>query len=358
MKFALFNSPIFNYQFLGNTLQNLIIATVSFPVFLGLFRLVQKALTSKFRSMARRTKTDIDDAAIEIIDSLKPPFYFFLSFYLSLRFLLLSEILRKVVNAVLIIWVVYQLVIAAQIILNYIIKKIEGKEDPGARQALSFIKRLIKYSLWTLGALLILSNLGVNISSLVAGLGIGGIAVALAIQNILGDLFSSFAIYFDKPFVIGDFIVLGEHMGTVEKIGIKTTRLRSLQGEEIVLSNRKITNSDIKNFKKMKERRVLFTLAVTYETETEKMKQIPRIVKKIIESVPQARFARCHFKEFGEFSLNFEVVYYVETNDYEKYMDINQEIHLKIKQEFEKENIEFAYPTQTFYLKNLPSPKT
>ncbi len=173
---------------------------------------------------------------------------------------------------------------------------------------------------------------------------------SMAAQNILADLFSSFAIYFDKPFVIGDFVIVGDKMGVVEKVGIKTTRIRALQGEEIVMPNKDLTSSHIQNFKKMRERRVVFTFGVTYETKTESLRAIPAMVRKIIESQEKTRFDRAHFSAYGESDLTFEVVYYVLSGDYNKYMDIQQAINLEIKEAFERQGIDFAYPTRTRYL--------
>ena len=238
-----------------------------------------------------------------------------------------------------------------QIFINYILKNRLDENESEAKSAMSAINIIVKIVLWSVGILLILSNLGINVTSLLAGLGIGGVAVALAIQNILSDLFSSFAIHFDKPFVIGDFIVVGDKMGTVKKIGIKTTRIQALQGEEIVISNQELTSSQIQNFKKMQERRVVFTFGVTYGTSNEKLKSIPEIIKKIINELSEVRLDRVHFKEFGDSALLFEIAFYVDTGDYNKYMDIRQEINLKINKQFSENMIEMAYPTQTLFIK-------
>jgi small-conductance mechanosensitive channel len=213
--------------------------------------------------------------------------------------------------------------------------------------ALGFVLRLI---LWSVIMLLILDNLGINITTLVAGLGITGIAVALAVQNILGDLFASLSIVLDKPFVIGDFIILDNYLGAVEHIGLKTTRLRSLTGEQLVISNSDLLKSRIRNYKRMFERRVLFTLGVTYQTSLEKIQKIPGMIKSIVEAQDQVRFDRAHFKEYGNFSLNFEIVYWVKSPDYTTYMDIQQAINLEIYKQFEEHGIEFAYPTQTLFI--------
>jgi len=196
----------------------------------------------------------------------------------------------------------------------------------------------------------VLSNLGVNITSLVAGLGIGGLAIALALQSVLSDLFSSFSIYFDKPFQVGDYIIVGKHSGTVEKIGIKSTRIRASQGEEIVISNQELTSARVQNFKKLKERRNTTSIGVTYETSTDKLKKIPDIIKYIIEEEKNARFDRVYFTTFADSALVFDLVYYVKSDAYSVYLETQQNINFKIKEAFEKEGIDMAYPTQTIYL--------
>jgi len=336
--------------FLGNTLKNYAIFGGVFLVSLLVFKIFQKVILDKLNKIAERTKNDIDDEFIKIVRSLKPPFYSFLAFYLALRFLVLTNFLRKFFNFILIVWLVYQIIIALEILINYILRKKFSGKDKQTRAAAAVTGIIVKITLWSFAFLLVLQNFGVNVSSLVAGLGIGGIAVALAVQNILGDLLSSFAIYFDKPFVPGDFIIIGDIMGTVEKIGIKTTRLTALQGEEIVISNKDLTATKIQNFKKMKRRRISFNFGVLYKTTNEKLREIPKIVKDIIDSVSLVSLDRAHFKEFGDFALIFEVVYYVESSDYNKYMDVQQEINLRIKEMFEKKDIKFAYPTQAVYL--------
>ncbi|MGA9537034.1 MAG: mechanosensitive ion channel family protein, partial [Desulfobacterales bacterium] len=177
-----------------------------------------------------------------------------------------------------------------------------------------------------------------------------GIAVALAVQNILSDLFASLSIVLDKPFVIDDFIIVDNYMGTVEHIGLKTTRLRSLSGEYLVFSNNDLLKSRIRNYTRMLERRVVFSIGVTYQTPLEKLKQVPATIRKIIESQEAVRFDRAHFQGYGDFALKFEVVYYVLNPDYNRYMDIQQSINLAIFESFEKEGIDFAYPTQQLYI--------
>lgn len=226
------------------------------------------------------------------------------------------------------------------------------KRDGASMGALAILNFISQVLLWAIALLLILQNIGVDITALVAGLGIGGIAVALALQRILNDLFASLSIVLDKPFVIGDFIIFGDFLGTVEHIGIKTTRLRSLTGEQIICANGELLDTRIRNFKRMQERRVVFKVGVVYDTPYEQLQRIPAMIKAIIEAQDDTRFDRAHFAQYGNFSLDFEIVYFVLSSDFTLYMDRQQAINLEIYQQFKQEGIEFAYPTQSLYVHN------
>ncbi|MFC1774805.1 mechanosensitive ion channel family protein [Nanoarchaeota archaeon] len=228
-----------------------------------------------------------------------------------------------------------------------VIRKRLDEEKDADTSIIDVLGKILKISIWFIAALLILSNLGYNISTLIAGLGIGGIAIAFALQNVLTDIFASFSIYFDKPFKVGDYIVVGADDGIVKKIGIKSTRITTLRGEELVISNKELTESRIHNYKKMKERRVVFSLGVTYDTKNKDLEKIPKMVESIFSKNKDAKLDRVHFKSFGEFSLNYEIVYFLKTRDYEKYMDVQQVLNLEIKKQFDKAKIDMAFPTQT-----------
>ena len=204
--------------------------------------------------------------------------------------------------------------------------------------------------IWSIALLVALENLGVDIAPLITGLGIGGVAVALATQNILGDLFASLSIVLDKPFVVGDFIRTGQDMGTVEQIGLKTTRLRSLSGEQLVFSNAEILQTRLRNFTRMGERRALFRIGVTYSTSVDRLERIPAMVREIVERQQNVRFDRGHFATFGESAYEFEFVYFVLSPDYNAFMTVQQEINLAIVRAFEREEIAFAFPTRTVIL--------
>ena len=228
--------------------------------------------------------------------------------------------------------------------------------NPAAATHLMLGALVARILLWSLVLLAMLDNLGFNISTLVASLGIGGIAVALAVQNILGDIFSSVSIALDKPFVIGDFIVVDSYMGTVEYIGMKTTRLRSLGGEQIIFSNTELLKNRIRNYKRMQERRVLFEFRVAYETASDDVERIPSLVKDIVTAGGLVRLDRVHFKSFGDSALLFEVVYFVLDADYNRYMDIQQTINMAMLRKFRDRNITFAYPTSTVHIGSMPPP--
>jgi len=214
------------------------------------------------------------------------------------------------------------------------------------------LRSISVFVIWIAGLLFLLANLGFDITAVVAGLGIGGIAVALAAQAMLGDLFSYFVILFDRPFEIGDFLIFGDILGSVERIGVKTTRLRSLGGELIVVSNSDLTNSRVRNYKKMERRRVVFRIGVVYGTPVEQVKEIPAILRSVVEREELAIFDRAHFASYGDWSLDFEVVYNVASPDYNVYMDIQQSINVAIYEEFSERGIGFAFPTQTVQIQS------
>ena len=222
------------------------------------------------------------------------------------------------------------------------------EDEKRIKPLLSFVS----FILWISAFIFLLDNLGFNISTLVAGLGVSGIAVAIAAQGILGDLFNYFVIFFDRPFELGDFVIFDDKMGVIEKIGIKTTRVRTLSGEQLIVSNSNLVNSRLHNYKRMERRRIVFRIGVVYQTTAVQLAQITEIIKGIIEGIEGAQFDRSHFQGFGDFALTFETVYYVLSPDYLVYMDVQQRINMELFKIFEEKGIEFAYPTQTLYLRS------
>lgn len=335
----------------GNAVEDYILAVLLFLVSLALFATVQYFLLHWLEVLAKKTATDIDDVFVKIVGSFTPPFYFLISLWLALRSIETYGGVKTFLTAVVVLWAVYQAVIIMGILVEDVIFRHLAKDkDETTKSAIHLLTNLAKGVVWVLGLLLVFSNFGINVTSLMAGAGIAGIAVAFALQGILSDLFSSFSIYFDKPFRVGDFIQTGETAGVVKHIGIKSTRVQSLTGEEIVLSNQGLTSARIQNYKVMEERRVAFVFGVLYETSTEQLKKIPTLVKEIVVDVDTARFDRAHCKGFGESSIDYEVVYYVNSPDYNVFMDAQQEINFKLVDCFRKEGVDFAYPTRTVYL--------
>jgi len=339
-----------NSGFWNSTGGRYIFAFLVFLFIVGVTKVFEILVVKKLRKLTKKTKTNWDDLLIKNIQSVNWLFYIFLAGWLACAFVQIHSKVEKIFFILFLLTLGYYLAKLFLSIWRYFLSALQekGKIDLTMKNLLFQIG---KWILIVIVLLLVLQNLGVQVSTLLAGLGIGGLAVAIALQNILSDLFSYFAIHFDKPFEIGDFIVFGSERGTVEKIGLKSTRIRATTGEELVVSNRELTEKKIHNFKRMTERRITFTFGVIYETPTQKLKKIPEIIKEIFEKIEMTRLERVHFKSFGDFSLDFEVVYYVLSPDYLTYLDIQQKVNLALKERFEKEKIEFAYPAQTIFLK-------
>ncbi len=354
---ALNFTEILTFTIWNNSVKNYLLALAVLVLTIIVFKIFKYWAVNKIKKLTAKTRTELDDLLIKIIDQVGWPFYILLSLFIALQFIQIPNFIEKALYYLLIVIIIYYVVRGVQNLLDYgtdrLIAKRQQEETEADTSVIEFLSKIFKGVLWGIAVILIVSNLGYNVSALVAGLGIGGIAIAIALQNVLSDIFSSFSIYFDKPFQVGDFIIVGDNLGVVKKIGIKSTRLQSLWGQEVVISNRELTDTRVSNYKKMERRRIHFTFGVVYNTSTEKLKKILEIIKEAFDKIELADLDRVHFKEFGNFSLNFEVAYYVNTGDYAKYMDIQQEVNLSIKERFEKEGIEFAYPTQTVIVNEL-----
>lgn len=349
----LLSHPYLQSIYWGNTLGEYVIALVVFFGILIVLGIFKKVILARLRVLARKSSTDIDDVLIAIVSEIHPPFYSFISFYIALQLIIVTGLIKTIITTILYIWATYLIIRMVRIFINRIIRKRLGEDDGNAQAAIQLLTAVFTFVLWILGILLLLQNLGINVTSLIAGLGIGGIAVALALQNVLSDLFSSFSILFDKPFTVGDYIDTGSVSGTVEKIGIKTTRLRASSGEQVIVSNAELTSTSIQNYKRMEERRMVFTIGVTYETPSNVLREIPHIVKQCIESEDGTLFKSTHFKEFGDSAYIYETIYYVTSPDYYEYLSIHDSIGMKIIDAFAGKNIDMAYPTQRVYMSDV-----
>jgi small-conductance mechanosensitive channel len=345
---------ILMYELFGNTVYDYGVALIVFVGLLVVFKLFKILILRKLTKLAESTENDLDDVLVRSIKEISFLFYFVIAMYFPLRMLLINGLAWDIISGVFLVVVVYQGIKFLQTVIEYFLLRVAVKKDNDGLQAKATfvgIRLMVRIVLWVTAILLILSNLGVNITSLIASLGIGGLAVAFAVQNLLVDLFSSFSIYFDKPFQVGDTIKIGDQTGKVKYIGLKTTRIITLEGDELVVSNSELTSSQVRNFGKMKHRRVKTSIGVEYGTPMTKLKKINDMVKKIVDKVEDTEFDRCHFKEFGDFSLNYEIIYMIMTGDMAAYMDRQQEINFALAEAFEKESIGMAFPTQTVYVK-------
>lgn len=319
---------------------------------------IERFALRRFDTFARSTRTDIDDLFSAVLKRTKLLLLVVIAAFFASLNLSLPTMLALILRRAAAIAVVLQGGVWASAAITFWVDRFRERtldEDAAAVttvSALSFGGRLL---VWVVVLLLILDNLGVEVTALLTTLGIGGIAVALAVQNILGDLFASLSIVMDKPFVIGDFLTVGDYKGSVEHIGLKTTRLRSLSGEQLVVSNGDLLKSRIQNFGRMGDRRAVFTTGVTYDTPRETLRRIPGMIREAVEAHEHTRFDRSHLTEFGDYAVRFETVYYVTVPDYVVYRDIQQAINLEIHRRFESEGIDFAYPTQIVYTGPLDS---
>ena len=328
---------VMNRQFLGNTVEDYLISAVVFIGVLVGLPIGKAIILRRLKTLSQRTANDFDDQLHDLLRRIVGPFvYLFTALYGGTIFLTLPENVGGLLQALFVIILMIKVAQFLQGITVYGIRKWTeqtAKEDPINAAMLKNMTWIARFMIWAATLLFLFDNLGINITAFVASLGIGGVAVALAAQSVLGDAFSSFAIFMDKPSQVGDFIIVGDLRGTVEHVGVKATRIRSLGGEELIFSNSDLTSSRIKNYKRMQERRVVFSVGVVYQTPVEKVKAISPMIKRVIEEHQNARFDRAHFKSFGDFALIYEVVFYVLRPDYNTYMDLQQSINFKLIEE-------------------------
>jgi len=341
-------------EILGRTVQQWGIGLLTAIALWAVLMATRRILVSRLSRLAARTTNQIDDFVVDLIRRTRPTALLLLACWPALGILHASARVNHIAHVIAVIVSTIQAALWGQVALDYLlVKRVSAlqKEDPASATTLGGVTLLARAALWMVLVIIALDNLGFNVTTLVAGLGIGGVAIALALQNILGDLFASLSIALDKPFVVNDFVVVGDLAGTVQKIGLKTTRVQSLTGEQLVFSNTDLLNSRIHNFKRMSERRILFAIGVTYETPYEKLQAIPGMVEAIIRADKMTRFDRAHFLRYDDFALTFEIVYYVLSPEYNTYMDAQQRINMAIFEQFAEKGIDFAYPTRTLYVR-------
>ena len=331
-----------------------VLSVIYFILAILIGMIVYRIFERYFTKWAKKTRTNLDD---EILANIKLPIYLVVIVIGLFYALSPLRILDAYIFQITLIFSIIEILLvsfAVTRVINvfvawYAERKREREKDV-SDHLLFLLKRLLHIVVYIFAFLFVLWAFGINLSGAIVGLGVGGIAIAFALQNVLSDLFSAFTIYFDRPFEIGDFVIIGSDMGTVKKIGMVSTRIQTLQGEELVVSNQELITTRIRNFKQMERRRISFSIGVIYGTPLAKLEKIPDMIRDIINDIDLTDVDRVHFKEFGDFSLNFEIVYYIGSKEYAVYMDVQQEINFKIKEAFEKEGIEMAFPTQTLFV--------
>ena len=352
---------IWDQVYWGNTVLTYAIVIGGILLAFLVIRVVKGFILKGIKKFTEKTENNYDDILVSVVEKFIVPFLYIFVNYNIIQQLNLHPKLDKVLDGAMAFVTMYYSVrlinhVMVLMISGYMRRKGESEERI---KHLNGMLIVVKAFVWVLGLLTLANNFGFNVSTLLASLGVGGIAIALASQAVLGDLFSYLVIFFDKPFEIGDFVILdSDTLGTVEYIGIKTTRIRSLSGEQLIISNTQMTNTIIRNYKRMERRRIVFKLGVIYQTTYPQLQKIPGIIKGIIENQQEATFDRSHLSEYGDFSINFETVYFILSPDYNKYMDVQQTIYFAIHEAFQKEGIEFAYPTQTVFVEGLKKENT
>ncbi len=340
-------------EFLGNEVSRYLWALLVFLLALAALYLLRDIIFVRLKKLAEKTETDLDDTLIELIRKVRAPEYQLLAFYIATRSLVRAPLFNGGLRLLILLVFTYRAVTILQRLLDYWVNKVSagrGLSETAKASVAQSLQVIFHATVWVAAALFLLANMGVNVSAFLTGLGIGGVAVALAAQAILGDLFNFFVILLDKPFIVGDFITADAVSGTVEHIGLKSVRLRSMSGEMIVVSNSKLLSGGLNNYRHMKRRRVVFRTSVVYQTPAEKLERIPGILKTAAEKAGKTSFDRAHLCALGESSIDFETVYYVESPDYAVYMDSQERVLRAVLEAFAKEGVEFAYPTRTVHV--------
>jgi small-conductance mechanosensitive channel len=333
---------------LGVPAADWLIAVVIGAVVWGSLWILRDLIASRYEKYSRAKNPTLIRLIAYVIGNTKQILFFAIALDVARESIALPDNIQRVASNTVMILILIQVGLwAGRTVRFYLeMKEVERGADrvfAGSLDIVSFVSRML---IWSLLILVMLSNIGVNITALLAGLGVGGVAVALALQNVLGDLFASLSIALDKPFVIGDNLVIDTYIGKVEHIGIKTTRLRSEGGEQIILSNADILRSRVRNFGRLSQLRILATIRVGFDTPADKLKEMPKLLENIVREHAQARFERCHLKTLGESCFQFELSYFVQQPAVNSMLDLQQAVNFRIIDELRRSGVEFAYPAQ------------
>ena len=341
--------------FYGNFVRQWLIAGGVFLVVFALLVVLRRLVCSRLEKVATRTTNIVDDLVLEIVKGTKSFFLFFLAVWAASRALLLSGRGEMYLLRVVALVALGQGALWTGAAIRFWVQTTLGRRkaagDLGSVATIRALEIAAQVIVWSLAIVTALGTLGINIGPLITGLGVGGIAIALAVQNVLGDLLAALAIIFDKPFDVGDSIVVDNISGTVEHIGLKTTRIRSISGEQVIIANGELLKSRIRNYKRLYERRVSFNVDVTLDTAPDLAERIPGMIRDAVTAQQPVRFDRSHFMTFTDSSLRFETVYFVLDADYNKFMNIQQAINLELLRRFGAAGIQFAMPSRTLYVR-------
>jgi len=332
-------------EFYDNSLLTWLIAGGIFVLVLGALALLRRLLVKRAAKVAERTSTGFDDLILDVLGSTHTLFLIALSLSIASLALTLREDVRGYIAMAIGAAFIIQLLVWGNEGIGFWMRR-QSRQNAGSLGTLTAVAFMARLLLWMLIVVLLLDNFGIHVTTLIGALGVAGIAGALAAQTVLGDLFAAISIYLDKPFEVGDFIIFDDFLGTVSSVGLRSTRIASLSGEEVIISNSDLLRSRIRNYKRMRERRVVFQLGVAYGTPRERVETIPGLVRAAVEGQRPVRFDRSHLKGYGESSIDFETVYYVLDPSYNVYMDIQQAINFIIMRRFEEEGIRFAHPVR------------
>ena len=337
-----------------NTVYDYLITLGIIILGLTIIRLFKGPVLRKVRSLTERTTSEFDDFLVDSIDRFGVTALYVFLVSIGLRYLTLSIGVANFVRIVSVVIITFLIIrFISSVVLMLLTRYVRSQDDGEEKvKQLYGLMVIINIAIWSIGILFLFSNLGFNVTAIIASMGIGGIAIALAAQNIVGDIFNYFVIFLDRPFEVGDFVAIDDKSGVIEYIGLKTTRIKTLPGEQLVFSNSDLTSSRIHNYKKMERRRITFTLEVVHQTPYDQLKEIPDLIKSVVKEHRPITFDRAHFFSYEDSSLKFEVVYYVESADFNIYMDIQQSINLRLYQELGDRGINLAYPTRTVYMNN------
>lgn len=348
-----------HYSLWGNTAYDYLLSVGIFLASLLVLKIFEKIIASRFKKVSSATENEFDDTIAAVVNDIGSLFYLVTAFFLATQWIEINQLIHKIINIIF-------AVVAAREGINtisrlikygankYLEKVKETESDLDVEHATTIVglmRKSVVVILWLVVATFILSNFGINVASLITGLGVGGIAIGFALQNILGDIFSSISIFLDKPFQVGDRVQIGEDIGTVKKIGIKSTRIETLRGEELIISNKELTSTRVQNYTDMDKIRDRISIGVSYFTSQENLKEIPDMIQTIVENEEEVIFDRCNLNSYGDFSIDFKVVYFVDTDNFVEFDRKKEQLYLSIYDKFKEKGIEFPFPTQTVHLK-------